>query len=236
VFFAFSMASVISASAFIVWNRSASIAQASVRAFYWLSIFLSLVALLYILWDSLGVPPKYARSAWVLRVLIYRAWLVIGIGVSCAVWVVLDIWVNPLSKVITKASRTFVSSPYLSKGICLSVSLSFLCTEIGKLTHDSDMRQFFLQSGYPVWFLYFTMAAETAGAIVLLVRRATNLAAFGLALIMLGAIGTHLHNHDPISDSLEALHLLVLLACILVINLLGEKRRGTLSSVTGNSC
>jgi hypothetical protein len=42
-------------------------------------------------------------------------------------------------------------------------------------------------------------------------------AAFGLSLVMIGAIRTHLHNHDPFSDPLEALHLLMLLACILLI-------------------
>ena len=37
--------------------------------------------------------------------------------------------------------------------------------------------------------------------------------------IMAGAIRTHAHNGDPFSDSLEAVHLLILLACIVTIRL-----------------
>ena len=79
-----------------------------------------------------------------------------------------------------------------------------------------------LRNGYPVWFLfllflYFTMIAEAAAAVGLLMPRVTRLAALVLAIIMAGAIGTHLHNGDPFSDSLEALHLLILLVCILLM-------------------
>lgn len=34
---------------------------------------------------------------------------------------------------------------------------------------------------------------------------------------MAGAIGTHYRNGDPFTDSLEALHLLIILTCIIVI-------------------
>jgi uncharacterized membrane protein YphA (DoxX/SURF4 family) len=115
------------------------------------------------------------------------------------------------------ASRSFVQLPYLLSGLCLSVAISFIGTEIGKVAHDAGMRQFFAQSGYSVWFLYFIIVAETVGAVGLLVPKTMLPAAFGLSVVMIGAIRTHLHNHDPFSDSLEALHLLMLLACILLI-------------------
>jgi uncharacterized membrane protein YphA (DoxX/SURF4 family) len=124
---------------------------------------------------------------------------------------------------IRDATRSFVTSPDLLNGVCVSVSLSFVCTEVGKLAHDADMRQFFLQSGYSVWFLYFTMVAETCGAIGLLFRKTLLTAAFGLMIIMAGAISTHLHNRDPFSDSLEALHLLTLLMCIVLIRSFGKR-------------
>ncbi len=85
------------------------------------------------------------------------------------------------------------------------------------------MRQFFLQSGYTVGFMYFIMAAETLGAIGLLLRRTVLPAAVGLMAIMAGAIRTHAHNGDPFSDSLEAVHLLILLACIVTIRLLRNR-------------
>jgi len=62
----------------------------------------------------------------------------------------------------------------------------FICTEIGKVTHDAEMQQFFIQSGYPVWFLYFVIATETSGAIGLFFPRTLLAAAFGLTLIMAG--------------------------------------------------
>lgn len=40
---------------------------------------------------------------------------------------------------------------------------------------------------------------------------------------MLGAIRTHVHNGDPFADSLEALHLLILLVSIIVIRLYQSK-------------
>jgi putative oxidoreductase len=92
------------------------------------------------------------------------------------------------------------------------------------------MQQFFQQSGYPVWLLYFIIAGESARAIGLLVSRSLLPAAFGLAVIMVGAIRTHFHNHDPFSDSLEAVHLLILLACIIVIRLLRSRPPATLGT------
>jgi putative oxidoreductase len=91
------------------------------------------------------------------------------------------------------------------------------------LMHDAEMRQFFLVSGYAVWFLYFVIAAETIGAIGLFISKLIIPAASGLAILMVGAIFTHYRNNDPFSDSLEAFHLLILLACILIIGLLRQK-------------
>src|SRR5262249_17443787 len=103
--------------------------------------------------------------------------------------------------------------------MCISIAISYICTEIGKLTHDAEMRQFFLQSGYKVWFLYFVITCETLGSIGLLIARTRLLAAAGLSVLMLGAIGTHAHNGDPFSDSLEAVHLLMLLVCAVGLQL-----------------
>jgi 4-amino-4-deoxy-L-arabinose transferase-like glycosyltransferase len=79
---------------------------------------------------------------------------------------------------------------------------------------------FFKQSGYALWFLYFIIAAETAGAIGILMHfrlKTGFLAAICLALIMLGAVYTHLHNHDPFSDSYAALSQLLNLSFILLL-------------------
>ena len=204
-------------SAYIFSNPFAVPARANERAFYWFSIAFSATAFLWVTSDALGLLAPNTTSSWWFRVVIYRGWLVIGTAVSCALLLILNSCVSPHFIAANNAARTFLTSPYVVKGISVSVSVSFLCTEIGKLAHDADMRQFFRQSGYPVWFLYSEMIAETVGSVGLLFARTVTLAALGLSGIMAGAIATHVHNRDAFSDSLEALHLLVLLACILVI-------------------
>ncbi|MGD9560904.1 MAG: DoxX family protein [Pyrinomonadaceae bacterium] len=114
-----------------------------------------------------------------------------------------------------EASVAFTRSPYLLKGLCLSVACSFLATEIGKLAHDAEMRLFFLSSGYPIWLLYFVILAETLGSIGLFVEKTVVPAAIGLCILMVGAIYTHFSNGDPFSSSMEALHLLLLLVCVI---------------------
>jgi uncharacterized membrane protein YphA (DoxX/SURF4 family) len=201
---------------FAVWNRSVLNSQAMARGSYSLSLFLSSASLLYVLL-GVFVTPMNAGGGLLLRVLIYRGWLVIGTGISSTLLILLNAFVGLQSPFNGDATRSFLTSQYLLRGICLSVAISFLCTEIGKLAHDADMRQFFVQSGYPVWFLYFIITSETVGAIGLLLPKVILPSAFSLAAIMLGAIYTHFRNRDPFSDSLEALHLLILLACIAVI-------------------
>ena len=189
--------------------------------FYIVSAAMSVAAFLRIVLDSIGVLPPSLESPKLLHVLIYRGWVVIGTAISSVLLILVDLAAGTKLR-IRDATRCFVSSPYLLWGLSLSVSLSFICTEIGKAAHDADMRQFFLQSGYSVWFLYFIMVAETCGAIGLLFPRTLLPAAFGLSFIMAGAIRTHVHNRDPFSDSLEAVHLLVLLVCIIVIRLVRD--------------
>ncbi len=210
-------------SAYIISNRVDRILQATAGTFYWVCIGLSVAAFLWVALAALGRLPVIVSSIWLFRILIYRAWLVIGTAISGAILLILDRCTGKRFITLNHASRSFLESPYLLKGISASVSISFLCTELGKLAHDSEMRQFFLQSGYAVWFLYLTMIAETVGAIGLLLRKTAVPAAISLSAIMIGAIVTHAHNRDPFSDSLEALHLLILLSCLLLIRLLQNK-------------
>jgi hypothetical protein len=102
-------------------------------------------------------------------------------------------------------------------GLSTYVALSFFGFEIGKALHDAEMRQFFLTSGFSVGFMYTVMALETIGALGLLTRRLRALSALLLVLVMAGAIATHARNGDPFSDSLDALRMLLVLACILAL-------------------
>lgn len=204
----------------VISNASISCAQGMARGFYILCVVLSLATLIYIILGDSGVVRESDRFSLWLRPLLFRGWIVIGVGLSSAFLVLLNFVAGLKGVAGRPAVRAFISAPAVLSGLCFSVSLSFLCAEVGKLVHLADMRQFFALSGYAAWFLYFIIVAETLGAFGLLMSRTMIPAAIGLMAIMVGAIRTHARNGDPFSESLEALHLLVLLACILVVRLL----------------
>ena len=92
------------------------------------------------------------------------------------------------------------------------VGNSFILTTVGKTLNLSVMKDFFHQSGYAIWFLYFIMTAETLGAIGVLSHFKLRMgipATIGLAVIMLGDVYTHWHNGDPFSDSYAAVSQLI---------------------------
>jgi hypothetical protein len=73
--------------------------------------------------------------------------------------------------------------------------------------------------------MYAVMAAEILGALGLLFARTRLAAAGGLALLMLGAIGTHLRNGDPFADALDALRMLLVLISIAVLTIAAARLR-----------
>jgi putative oxidoreductase len=105
-------------------------------------------------------------------------------------------------------------------GISIAIGNSFMVATVGKSMNMSYMAGFFKQSGYALWFLYFIMAAESAGAVGVLLHfklKTGPLASIGLMLIMFGAIYTHWHNHDQFSDSYAAVSQLINLSIILFL-------------------
>ncbi|MFI5161668.1 MAG: DoxX family protein [Sphingobacteriales bacterium] len=102
----------------------------------------------------------------------------------------------------------------------VSIGLSFIIESCWKTEHFSKMLSFFTASGYRVWFLYFIIVVETLSGFGLLLHfklKTGPWAAIGLVLIMLGAICTHWHNHDPFSQSYGAAGQLINLAIILIL-------------------
>lgn len=75
-------------------------------------------------------------------------------------------------------------------------ALAFLAAGIGKLMGVEMMHQSFATLGLPVFFGYFIGACEVAGAIGLLIKRFSSLAAVGLGIIMIGAMYYHMQ-FDP---------------------------------------
>ena len=70
----------------------------------------------------------------------------------------------------------------------------FALAAIGKLTGSAT--EMFAGWGYPAWFALLIGVAEAAGAIGLLVPKTTRWAIYGLSLVMLGAIFTHVTNGE----------------------------------------
>ncbi|GJD52919.1 hypothetical protein OPKNFCMD_5686 [Methylobacterium crusticola] len=72
----------------------------------------------------------------------------------------------------------------------------------------------FARFGYPVWFMYVIGAAQLFGAVLFWVRGGTACGAFLLAVIMAGAVASHLGAGDPVPMMLPALVLLLVLVAI----------------------
>ncbi len=187
------------------------------RLFYGFCLAAGATVIAATLLSLLGLVPIRGAYGIAFRALIFRFGLVLAaaLGSSVVLWraVARGTGAKP------RAGLAFAASPHLIRGLCVSASLAFLATEIGKLAHDSEMRAFFVASGYAVGFLYAVIALETLGAVGLLVPGVRLVAAGGLAFVMVGAIATHARNGDPAADSLEAAHLLAVLVCILWIGI-----------------
>ena len=70
----------------------------------------------------------------------------------------------------------------------------FLLAAAGKLTGAAT--PMFEGWGYPAWFALLIGVAELAGAVGLLVPKTTRWAILGLAVVMLGAVFTHVGNGE----------------------------------------
>ena len=82
-----------------------------------------------------------------------------------------------------------------------------------KVLGVEQMAQGFAHFHLPLWFMTFIGVCEVAGAIGLLIRRLSALAAAGLAIIMIGAIYMHL-TYDAPPMAAPAAVLLVLMAFV----------------------
>ena len=157
----------------------------------------------------------------VYRVLVFRGGVVLAGGLF-AVVVLLVFRARPAGQP-APAGLGFAVSEWTLRALCVSTALAFLATEVGKLAHQNEMRSFFTASGYPAWFLYVVIVFETVASIGLLEPRVRLVAACGLAVDMVGAVVTHARNGDPVSDSYEAIHLLLTLVLIVLIGVLRER-------------
>lgn len=100
-------------------------------------------------------------------------------------------------------------------GISILTGFAFINESFWKDGNMGKMCCFFTASGYASWFLYFIMIAEALGGLGILLHfklKTGPVAAAGLMLIMIGALYTHNHNHDPLSASYDAIAEFIMLA------------------------
>ncbi|MGB0938497.1 MAG: DoxX family protein [Colwellia sp.] len=76
------------------------------------------------------------------------------------------------------------------------LALIFLASGGAKLMSLPFEIEAFARWGYPIEFMYFIGIVECMGAIGLLIRRLSAFSSLCLALLMLGAIGTHLYHNE----------------------------------------
>lgn len=216
-FFLYLMLGTVCAFAAIAACRTPEAALRLANGIRLLCLILALTGLIGVLAVSLLPGSSVAGGArTLLRIVGYLGWLVVGTAVSAALLATIR---GGRANTGTSATRSFIASPALSSGLAIYVACAFFGFEIGKAAHDAEMRQFFVGSGYPIWFMYAVMAAEIAGALALLARSTRLIAAGWLCAVMVGAIATHSRNGDPFSDSLDALRMLILAGCIAVLEL-----------------
>lgn len=190
------------------------------HAFLWLCSLVALCNLLGVVGVTLDAPPGVAFHRRVLAALAPIQPGIVGAGVGMAIAGALAL-IGPA----TRPWPGLALSSAVTTGLARYVALAFFAFEIGKATHDDQMREFFIASGYPVAFMYAVMTAEILGALGLLFARSRPVAAGGLALLMVGAIGTHWRNGDPFADSLDALRMLLALLSIAALSIAATRFR-----------
>lgn len=220
IFFLFAPATTFLSTALILKLPSPRVAKKLAKAFTGFAISASLLCLFYTLL-TLYRPSLFSMTS--NRLLFYRLWIPIGVAAGSAIVGILR-FNRPQVSESPGSVDAFVKSGTVLKGLCFSAAPSFLTIEAGKLGHDADMRTFFMQSGYSVWFMYAVMGAEILGSLGLFLKATMVPSASCLFLIMCGAVFTHWRNGDPVSDSTDALHLLILLACIALLAFLDSVR------------
>lgn len=80
-----------------------------------------------------------------------------------------------------------------------------------KVLGNPQMVQGFAAMGFPSWFLPLIGTLELAGAVGLLIRRLSGLAALCLSMLMVGAVGTHVVHHDTAHAGPAVLFLVITL-------------------------
>ena len=91
------------------------------------------------------------------------------------------------------------------------LALAFTLASLGKLTSHPGVLEMFTRFGFPDGFYLLIGVMELAGAVLILIPKTRKVAVMILAIIVVGATGTHLI-HDPLTELIRPLVFAVFLA------------------------
>ena len=94
------------------------------------------------------------------------------------------------------------------------VALAFAGAAMAKLSGAEAMIESFARWGLPTWFMYVTGVVEVTGVVALLIPRISGLEALWLGVTMFVGVGVHWTNSESLPESIPAIVLLALSACI----------------------
>lgn len=97
------------------------------------------------------------------------------------------------------------------------ISLGFLLASTGKLTNNPQVIEMFENWGYPSGFHFLIGILELTLAVLLLIPKTLKIAIYGIIIILIGAMATHIIN-DPLLELIRPIIFLVLLGSIYFIN------------------
>ncbi|NND51666.1 MAG: DoxX family protein [Flavobacteriaceae bacterium] len=97
------------------------------------------------------------------------------------------------------------------------IALGFLLASSAKLLSDPGVVELFKNWGFPNGFHLLIGALELILAVMILIPKTLKVAIFGLLIIMVGALITHLIN-DPISNIIRPLIFMIFLGLVFYFN------------------
>lgn len=83
-----------------------------------------------------------------------------------------------------------------TKALSTLLALIFLASGLAKLASLEFELVAFERWGYPIWFMSLIGVVEVAGGVGLIIQRFSAAAGAALALMMIGAIGTHVMHSE----------------------------------------
>ena len=93
----------------VIANRSLTRSRLMARGFYIFAVTVSVATLLYILSGVAGIVPENAEYVHWLRPLLFRGWLVVGVGLTSALLILLNLAPGLSWAVGHVATRSFIT-------------------------------------------------------------------------------------------------------------------------------